>query len=168
MFYTLKPNFLPILKISNSMKRFILFLTVLFCGIAAQAQTAEDSIKTTISRFFDGMRQSDTILIRTAFAPTAVLQTIAMGKDGKLAVRDENLDAFVATIAKPHPEVYDERIVFETIKIDGPMAAVWTPYKFYVGSNFSHCGVNSFQMVRLDGQWKIQYIIDTRRRKGCE
>ena len=56
---------------------------------------------------------------------------------------------------------------FETIKIDGALASVWTPYKFYSGATFSHCGANSFQLVKIDGAWKIQYIIDTRR-KGCK
>ena len=62
----------------------------------------------------------------------------------------------------------DERIQFETIKIDGPLAIVWTPYNFYHNGKFSHCGVNSFQLVRFDGIWKIQYLIDTRRRTGCK
>ena len=43
-----------------------------------------------------------------------------------------------------------------------------TPYKFYVGEKFSHCGVNSFQLVKIRGEWKIQYIIDTRRRQNCD
>jgi hypothetical protein len=64
--------------------------------------------------------------------------------------------------------VADERITFETIKIDGPLAVAWTPYKFYYEGKFSHCGVNSFQLVRLNGAWKIQYLIDTRRRTGCQ
>jgi hypothetical protein len=47
------------------------------------------------------------------------------------------------------------------------MAAVWTPYNFYYNGQFSHCGVNSFQVIRFKDGWKIQYIIDTRRRTGC-
>jgi len=62
----------------------------------------------------------------------------------------------------------DERIVFETIRIDGPLASVWTPYNFYYEGKFSHCGVNSFQLVKINGEWKIQYLIDTRRKQGCK
>ena len=62
----------------------------------------------------------------------------------------------------------DERISFETVKVDGDLAIAWTPYKFYLGDQFSHCGVNSFQLVKLEGVWRIQYLIDTRRRQGCE
>jgi hypothetical protein len=64
--------------------------------------------------------------------------------------------------------VYDERISFDLVKIDGELASVWTPYKFYAGEKFSHCGVDSYQLVKLNGEWKIQYLIDTRRKQGCE
>ena len=29
-------------------------------------------------------------------------------------------------------------------------------------------GVKKDQLVRINGRWKIQYLIDTRRRVGCE
>jgi hypothetical protein len=34
------------------------------------------------------------------------------------------------------------------VQIDDNLAAVWTEYEFYVGKNFSHCGVNAFQLVK--------------------
>jgi hypothetical protein len=84
-----------------------------------------------------------------------------------MLVRNQPISGFATSISKLTKGAADERIVFETIKIDGPLAAVWTPYQFYLNGQFSHCGVNSFQLVRLNGQWKIQYIIDTRRKQGC-
>ena len=114
-----------------------------------------------------GMQKADSNLIRSAFLQGAIMQTVSKNKEGKPIVRSENLNDFIAAICKPHPEIYDERITFETIRIDVDLAMVWTPYKFYVGEKFSHCGVNSFQLVRLNGEWKIQYIIDTRRKDNC-
>jgi hypothetical protein len=96
------------------------------------------------------------------------MQTIAKNKEGNVRVITEPVDSFLASIGKPHTEVYDERIEYNTIKIDGELAIVWTPYKFYIGEKFSHCGVNSFQLVKIAGEWKIQYIIDTRRRQNCD
>jgi len=54
------------------------------------------------------------------------------------------------------------------IKIDGPLAFVWAPYNFFYKGKFSHCGVDCFAMVRMNGSWKIQYIIDTRRKNACK
>jgi hypothetical protein len=134
----------------------------------AFAQSDEAAIKQVVNQLFEGMRKSDTSLIRSAFASDAVLQTVVKNREGKTQVITEPLDSFLVAISSPHDEVYDERINFDAIKIDGDLAVVWAPYKFYVGEKFSHCGVDSFQLVKLNGEWKIQYLIDTRRRQGCE
>ncbi|HEX2534898.1 MAG TPA: nuclear transport factor 2 family protein [Chitinophagaceae bacterium] len=147
------------------MRGLILILTL--CCLKAGAQNAEEEVKAPIQALFDGMRKTDSTLLQAAFAPGAILQTVVRNKEGKTVVRSEEVAGFITAISKPHAEVYDERITYELIRIDGDLAIAWTPYKFYVGEKFSHCGVNSFQLVRLDGKWKIQYLIDTRRREGC-
>lgn len=144
----------------------VLILTI--CSLNAAAQTDTDKVKATVNQLFEGMRKGDTTLLKNAFAPNALLQTIANPKSGGTVVRTDEVAAFVKSVGQPHAEVYDERISFGQVLIDGDLASVWTPYKFYVGEKFSHCGVNSFQLVRLNGQWKIQYIIDTRRKDNCE
>jgi hypothetical protein len=144
-----------------------LFLILTFSALTSYAQTDDDGIKTTINRFFDGLRTSDSALIKSTLAPSVVFQTIMRKKDGTIAVHTEDVQKFVSAVTEPHPEVYDERITFDGIKVDAALAHAWTPYKFYVGSTFSHCGVNSFQLVKLEGTWKIQYIIDTRRKEKC-
>lgn len=149
------------------MKNLFLFLLTL-SSINTYAQTnEEEAVKQTVSNLFTAMRNSDTSLLRSVFAPEAVLQTIAKKKDGSVMVRNEQVSAFVSSLAKPHTDIYDERIVFDKVLIDADLATVWTPYQFYIGTKFSHCGVNSFQLVKINGEWKIQYIIDTRRKENC-
>ena len=145
-----------------------LFLTLTFISLKAFAQTDEGAIKRTVNNLFDGMKKADTTLIRSAFSTEPFLQTVLMNKDSKTVVRSEVLDSFLVAIGKPHSEIYDERITYDVIRIDGDLAIVWAPYKFYLGDKFSHCGVDSFQLVKIDGEWKIQYLIDTRRRQNCE
>lgn len=137
-------------------------------SMTASAQTTEDQIKKTITNLFDGMRTSDTTLMRSAFSSSAVLQTVFRNKEGKVIVRSDSVNKFIESIGKPRKDVYDERITFDIIRIDADLAIAWTPYKFYVNDKFSHCGVNSFQLVRMNDGWKIQYLIDTRRKDGCE
>lgn len=144
-----------------------LFLILTLINLGAAAQNAEDVVKAPIQALFEGMRKGDTTLVSSAFAPNAIMQTITKTKEGSTSVRTEELKKFISFVGQPHNDVYDERISFDAIKIDGDLAIAWTPYKFYIGDKFSHCGVNSFQLVRLNGAWKIQYIIDTRRKEGC-
>ncbi len=149
------------------MKYFLIVLTVMLCGIRAKSQTAEDSIKAVLNTMFAAMKNADAASLKRCFADSIVFQTIARDKEGKLLVRNEDPAGFIDFISKESPGNADERISFETVKVDGPLAMAWTPYNFYYKGQFSHCGVNSFQLVRFEGNWKVQYIIDTRRRVGC-
>jgi hypothetical protein len=150
------------------MKKTII-ITGLFCLFATTAfcQTDEANIKKTITTFFDGMRNADTTLMRSTIVKDVVLQSIANKKDGTTALVTESMDGFMASVAKPHKEIYDERITFNDLRIDADLAMVWAPYKFYVGQTFSHCGVDVFQLMKTAQGWKIIYIVDTRRKDNC-
>jgi hypothetical protein len=145
-----------------------LLLILTFSSLKAWSQPDDVAIKGTITNLFSGMRQSDTSLARSAFAPGAILQTVRVEKSGATRIISESIDSFIISISRPHKEIYDERISFETIKTDGNLASVWTPYRFFLGDKFSHCGVDSYQLVKIEGNWKIQYLIDTRRKENCE
>lgn len=156
------------------MKHFLIVLTIAMYGVNTKAQfvpapreTAEDSVKVVINKMFAGMKNADPVLLKSCFADSIVFQTIARNKEGNLVVRNEDPAGFIDFVSKELPGNADERIIFDVVKTDGPLAIAWTPYSFYYKGQFSHCGVNSFQLVRLNGEWKIQYIIDTRRKQGC-
>jgi hypothetical protein len=150
------------------MKFCLVFSLSLVLSFNLNAQSAEDSVKMAVNKLFEAMKSGDAVLLKSAFADSAILQTIARNKDGNVIVQTEEIAGFIESISKLPKGAADERIVFDGIKIDGPLAIVWAPYKFYFNGNFSHCGVNSFQLIKINNEWKIQYIIDTRRRTGCE
>ena len=150
------------------MKCFLILLTVLTITTIIKAQSAEDSVKMVINNMFAGMKNADPGLFKSVFSDSAIMQTISRNKEGKTIVLNESLQEFADFIGKLKKDSADERITFETIKIDGPLAIAWTPYNFYHNGKFSHCGVNSFHLVRFNNIWKIQYLIDTRRRQGCQ
>lgn len=150
------------------MKLFFTFFAFFMISLEINGQTAEDSVKAAVNKLFNGMKNSDALLLKSAFADSAILQTISRNKDGKTIISNEAISEFADFIGKQPKGAADERIVFDLIKVDGALAIVWTPYKFYFNNIFSHCGVNSFQLVKIDGIWKIQYLIDTRRKKDCE
>ncbi len=150
------------------MKRLLVFLLIINTGLVVEAQTAEDSLKSVINNLFVAMRNGDAVLLKTVFADSAILQTLVNEKAGKTVIRNEEVAGFIDFVSKQSKNAADERIVFDVIKINGDLAIVWTPYTFFYNGKFSHCGVNSFQLIRLNREWKIQYLIDTRRQNGCE
>ena len=149
------------------MKKSTLFVLLLTClTINLFAQSEETAIKQAVNNLFTGMKSGDSTIARSAFASNCIMQTI-VNKNGTVSVRAEKVDEFLKFIGTPHKEKFDERIVFTKILIDGPLAMVWTDYKFYIDDKFSHCGVNSFQLVKGEKGWQIVYLIDTRRKEGC-
>lgn len=68
-----------------------------------------------------------------------------------------------AIVTRTDDQKWDERLLHYNIQVDGNMANAWTPYEFWFNDAFSHCGVNSFQLFKNGDQWKIIYLIDTRR-----
>jgi len=149
------------------MKKIGLILIGFLALHTANAQKEEDSVKSAVNALFIGMLNSDSAAIVNSFADGAILQSINE-KDGKTTVVNEKTTDFGHAIAAIQKGDADERIKFNTIKIDGPLAMVWAPYNFYYKGKFSHCGVDFFGLVRKDGVWKIQYLIDTRRKDGCK
>ena len=152
------------------MARVILFLIMLITGnIIAQQNTAQDEVKRTVETFFEGFHKGDTTLMKSVMVDKFTTQTAYKNKDGEdILVTEESSKLINAIANKPADQKWDERLLDFKIQVDGNMANAWTPYEFWYNGEFSHCGVNSFQLFNDNGQWKIIYLIDTRRKKGCK
>ncbi len=140
---------------------------VLINSVKLCAQTPEDSIKAVINQMFTAMKNADGASLKIVFADSALLQSISRTPDGKTIIKNEPISAFIDIIGKQPVGASDERISFESVKTDGQLASAWTPYAFYFNGQLHHCGVNSFQLVKINDSWKIQYVIDMRRKDGC-
>ena len=153
------------------MKHFLLLTaaTLLFTvaeSVNAQTQDVKD-VQATIEQLFDGMRASDSAMVADVFTKDAIMKRVGANQEGEVMVQTGNLASFLNAIGSPKNEIWDERIGSYDINIDDNLATVWTPFEFYLGETFSHCGVNSFQLVKKDGEWKIFFIVDTSRQSNC-
>ena len=144
------------------------FTLLLVNGLQAQ-YGEEEMVKNTIDTFFKAFHQQDSMAIKEIVSKDIVLQTIGRNTEGKEVVKTENFDHFLKSIVSiPSTTKFEERILTYNIQIDGPMANAWTSYEFWLNNTFGHCGVNSFQLFNQEGSWKIIYLIDTRRKEGCD
>lgn len=150
------------------MKKIAAIILVCLPALFVSAQTTTDSIKTVVNNLFIAMKSSDGEGIKKCFADGAILQTIVTNKELKTVVENDSVETFARMVQSMPKGDGDERVLFDAIHIDGPMAAVWAPYEFYYKGQFSHCGVDHFVMIRQEGQWRIQYLVDTRRKQGCK
>ncbi len=150
------------------MKFFSIMLTALLSQLFVNAQTQEDSVKQTITAVFAAMKSAQGYALRNYFTDSMILQTIIPDAGKGVKVQNEDISEFLTFIDRTAPGEIDERISFETVKVDGPLAIAWMPYSLYYHGKLSHCGVNLFQLVRENTGWKVNYIIDTRTKTGCK
>lgn len=152
----------------KSMTRFICCLCIVLTSTVYAQQDEKVKVKAAVDTFFEGFHKGDTILMKSVMIDKIVLQTTFTNKEGEnILVTDEPKKLLNAIANRTSDQKWDERLLGYSIQIDGIMANVWTPYEFWFNDAFSHCGVNSFQLFNDNGQWKIIYLIDTRRREGC-
>ena len=62
---------------------------------------------------------------------------------------------------------YREIIFSPKVLIHKDIAIVWAKYKFYIDGKFSHCGVDSFSLIKTENNWKIAGIIYTVEKSEC-
>ncbi len=148
----------------------MILLSVLMFNIsnAQDFEGEELEVYNTIVKLFDGMRASDSSMVRSVFSGECRMYSHGKNKEGILQTTKGDVDAFVAAIGKPKDQVWDERLWDTKIDIDLGIAQVWTEYGFFVGDKFSHCGVDAFQLIKIKEDWKIIQVVDTRKSEGCD
>lgn len=151
------------------MKKVVLIIAGVFIlfPIILQAQERDNVIE-TINQLFNGMRASDSTMVADAFTSNARMQTVTENDLGEGELKSGNLQDFLLAVTAPKEDKWDEQVLSYEVSIDGVMATAWTPYLFYLGDEFSHCGVNAFQLVKKSDGWKIFAITDTRRTVNCD
>lgn len=149
------------------MKRIIVLLIFIsFNYLQAQEDMHPEE---TVIAFFNAFHQQDTLALKELIYDTVKMQSVQARPDGTLKISNSGFDAFLKSIASiPQEVTFEERIKDYQVRSDGLMAHVWTPYEFYINGEMSHCGVNSFQLIWVGKQWKIFYIVDTRKPETCE
>jgi hypothetical protein len=144
---------------------------VLLAAMAAPAaaqETEEAAVMAVVEAMFDAMRAGDSAAMRAVLHPGATGASVSVREGAPALTREESLDGFVQAVGTPHEEVCDERIWDAEVRVDGNLATAWMKYAFYLGEQFSHCGVDAFQLFKGEGGWKVFHIADTRQREGCQ
>ncbi|MFQ5511916.1 MAG: nuclear transport factor 2 family protein [Candidatus Krumholzibacteriia bacterium] len=122
-----------------------------------------EEIRRLLAKLFDGIRAGDSDAARSVFAAGATITRV----DEERAPDPVAVDDFVRAIGAPRDEVWDERIWDVRITVAGDLGAVWANYALFVGTDLSHCGVDSFEVLRGRDGWRIVHLLYTRRRDGC-
>ena len=151
------------------MKKITLVLIILVNSVViAQNDKTENTPENLIKNFFEAFHAQDTIALRTFAHPDIKLQSVSMDEAGNTQITTDDYAKFLNGIAAiPADATFEERIHEYRVEQNGLLATVTTPYTLYFNDRLYHCGVNSFELVKFNGEWKIVYLIDTRVKEDC-
>jgi hypothetical protein len=127
----------------------------------------ETEVEEVVINFFEAMRESDSAGMQSILTVDATLQTVAISEQESTVLNKTDIQSFLSSVGESVPGALDEQITSFTAHVDGKLSTAWMEYRFYYDGEFSHCGVNTMNLIHTETGWKIFSIVDTRRQDPC-
>lgn len=147
-------------------KLLILAVALSYSIISFSQSDDRAAILETVQKFFDSIEFRDRQLLESILVPNSLNISARELDDGEVQFNVMSYDEVVTALTRPGRNA-KERSWDETVLIQGNIAVVWTPYDFHVDGVFSHCGIDSFQLIKQDGQWLISNSSWTLETENC-
>lgn len=145
-------------------------MLMLAIGSAYAQDDDRAAILAVMEKAFEAVRSSDPDdwrAIQLANGTTLSFRSHPDGDPGRQEMRLAQNEAFVSGL-EDDGHIYIERWTGDpTVMIRGPIAVVWGEYDFWTDGEFSHCGVDSVDLVKVDDQWKIANFMWTVEKDNC-
>ena len=138
----------------------LILILALSASAASQSAANNDDGQEAIAvarQLFAAMRSKDAAAIHALFTAEGQLVAIEKPRDGQgiSKTRVFTADAFAKLITDAKGSEFIETMAQPEVRLFDDLALVFGRYTFYVGDKFSHCGTNSFHLVRTVDGWKI-------------
>lgn len=126
----------------------------------------EQAVLAVVDGMFEAMRAKDAVALQGLFLEGARLVSTSDSPEGTPRSRASDMTDFAQNIAGATVMI-DEQIWDPKVELHDNLAHVWVKYALFIDGEFSHCGVDSFQLFRSTEGWKIFHLADTQRRQDC-
>jgi hypothetical protein len=155
---------------SNRISFLALLLLVFQVGYVSADSGEREAVLSVIDKAFAAVRSrkpEDWRAIQLAEGTSLSFRPRPGGQPDEFEVRMSNNENFIADL-KPDDHEYIERWTEEpTVLIRGPIAVVWGEYDFWIDGSFSHCGIDSVDLVKVNGEWKVANFMWTAEKENC-
>lgn len=151
------------------MKLFPMALLILMSstGMAQSSGIPDKEIITQrIHDFFNALETRDTALYRSLVMPDGQIWRIRP-RDGMQKSDFRTFAADIENLSKG-TDLYEERAISIDIQVHNGIASAWVPYTFDLNGKRSHCGVDVFTFLLVQGQWKMTSLAYTVEPEGCD
>ena len=142
------------------LRSFVVVLLLASVAQSARAQAIDADGKAAIA-------VADSVLAALSRGDNVTLARLVLDSSvvGGAGLRDGverlSLRTWGLYISRTGPATFTERGFDATARVQDRVAQVWMPYDFYVGDKWSHCGVDSFTLMKSEGRWRVAALIYT-------
>lgn len=145
----------------------LLALILLAAAAPAGARAADErrAVIAAAQRLFDALAARDPAAVMAVVVPEGTISG-HVTRDGRTRFFAERWQDW-ANGLREGTERLEERMHDPRVRIRGNMASIWTEYSFYRDGRFSHCGIDLFDMAKVDGRWQVLNITFTVETEGC-
>ena len=140
----------------------LIFSTV---GTAEQSHPEYQAVKQVIDQFFDSINTGNGELLASLEVDGAQVLNIREGIADQYEFVERSW--FTADNFSADTQL-TERYWDEQLLISEHLAVFWAPYDFHINGEFSHCGIDVLNLIKIDGEWKIGHAMWTIQRPDCE
>jgi hypothetical protein len=142
------------------------FCVFLF-GVSIFGQTVEKkTIVDIVQKMFDEMANHNPSGILDLWQKEGTLAAVIKTKEGKTMIRTLTPESFSKNFAVKRNEL-KELMYKPKVEVFNDFAMLWSRYVFFTDNKISHCGVNSFHLVKTENGWKIANASTTIEPNGC-
>jgi penicillin amidase len=135
---------------------------MLLPGDASTATADDQTPEQIVQRLFEAMSAHDADTARKLFTADATLSSVRPDGTAVTVPHEKWVQALGSS-----KDAWLERTWNPKVLEHGSIAVFWADYDFHLNGKFSHCGVDSFTLLKTAAGWKISGIADTRETTGC-
>jgi len=140
------------------------FAALAVASPAAAATPDETAVVAAVQRFFDAMAASDGAAVAAVTLPGTVFTSIRPAANGATKVGRTPVEDFIKGLRPGlHEAMWNPRVTVRA----AAMATVSAPYEFKLDGKTTHCGIDVFDLAKVDGQWKVAALTWTAEPDAC-
>lgn len=145
----------------------LILMALIVQPVFSQEATPEprerEAVLKVVQKFFDTMATRDVDGARQILIAEGRFHSVRQQESG-IVIQTRTNEEYLKSLSKGN-ERYRERMWNSEVHIHGLIATVWTPYDFWIDEKLSHCGFDSFNLIKSNGKWKIAGGVYTVERK---
>ena len=125
-----------------------------------------NAVLATMDQYLIAISTKNYAAQRALDMPNAMTWSARSGASGALVVTSRP-NTYWTDPVRDNGKAFEERYWKPTVLVRGPIAMVWAPYVFKIDAKTSHCGVDVFDFVKVDGAWRVANAMWTVEPEAC-